>query len=1299
MCPQGCVRETCPVLRRNCVSFNERSSEWWCWQAMRFCIATALPFTPAKIDEARRTTRIELRTDFDGPTLLTLGERAMATSACFEQVRKGLGESAMAPYWATRWQMVSRAFVHARGVLARLWSGVSLAFVVLLVAVSTSSPANAVVADGFLSGITQNSGSSVGAVALQPYGQVLAGGLFTALDGQKNLVRLHEDGTTDTAFKTAEVDAAVHTIVPLPSGQTVIGGSFATIRSTSQAAGTGTVMRGIARLDADGTLDLSFNPNATANGTQGNVFRVLRLASGKLLVGGHFTAIGGTTRSKLARLNSNGSVDTTFNAGTMNINDYVWNFAETPNGKILVCGGFTRMGNATHINVARLNADGSNDPTFIADTGYIGSGYPSVNTVLPRSDGSVVITGAFDVVNNSVRTNIARLGSDGSPIAFAAYPTPNAPIHWAVQQPDGAIVIGGSFTALNALANYSKLARITAAGAIDSSFVSPVITGGDVYTLLRQPDGRILAGGALAAVDGRTSNYLARIYGAALTPVRDVAQVSVGQYHQCLINTAGKTECWGDHWLSNFSYQLGNRPWVRSDPIPHLVPGLPDGTLAVAPSAWSTCVLTPAHGVSCWGYNMQGQVGDGTTVNRPDPTDVIGLSSGVRSIGEGTWSECAIMDAGSVRCWGYNSTGQLGDGTTTTQPTPVDVQGLGTTVQALTMGSSHTCALTTAGGVLCWGGNFEGQLGNGTNVNSLTPVAVTGLAIGVTSIQATRTSTCALTTAGAVLCWGGGDTANSLVPVTVPALAAGALAIGAGEDHMCAITSTGTVKCWGRNDRGQLGDGTAVSRTQPGDVVGLGSGVRHVRGGHLSTCALTNANALFCWGNDHLLPMEVLRYAFRVTAVADGGGVVSPAGSHLVDAGTQERFTISADTGRHLLGVDGSCGGTLTGNVYTTSVIGGDCTLAAHFALDTFTVTPSVTAGHGSITPATAQTVNYGVAATFTLAPESGYHTTVSGTCGGTLAGHTYTTTAITTNCSVIASFAIDTFTVTPSVSGSHGTIAPSTPQSVAFGSTTGFTLAPDAGYHASVTGSCGGSLVGNVYTTNAITANCAVIASFAIDTFTVTPSVAGSHGTITPSTPQSISFGATTTFTLAPDPSYLANVTGSCGGALAGNTYITLPIHANCTVIASFLHVQASLGIDDARAYVRYGMTVNYLVTLLNNGETSLSGNINNTLPAQLDGPATTWTCVEPGVGVQCTPSGHGPLADSVIVPSGRSVSWLISAPVRIDAQEPTIDNTVTFVSPFLPNPLNAADLDILVLFRNGVDHEYDDGADGEEP
>ena len=219
------------------------------------------------------------------------------------------------------------------------------------------------------------------------------------------------------------------------------------------------------------------------------------------------------------------------------------------------------------------------------------------------------------------------------------------------------------------------------------------------------------------------------------------------------------------------------------------------------------------------------------------------------------------------------------------------------------------------------------------------------------------------------------------------------------------------------------------------------------------------------------------------------------------------------------------------------------------------TVTPSVNGGNGTISPNTAETVAYDATPSFTLTPSTGYHIgTVGGTCpSGTLVGNTYTTGAVTSDCTVIANFAINTYVVTPSVNGGNGTISPNTGQTVNYGGTQAFTLTPSTGYHiGSVTGTCpSGTVNGNTYTTGAVTSDCTVIANFAINTYLVTPTVSNSYGTISPNTVQTANYGATSIFTVAANVGYsITGVGGTCGGSLAANLYTTNAVTANCTVV-----------------------------------------------------------------------------------------------------------------------------------------------------
>jgi Regulator of chromosome condensation (RCC1) repeat len=271
-----------------------------------------------------------------------------------------------------------------------------------------------------------------------------------------------------------------------------------------------------------------------------------------------------------------------------------------------------------------------------------------------------------------------------------------------------------------------------------------------------------------------------------------------------------------------------------------------------------SCVVDGAGGVACWGSNTEGQLGDGTVAFRSTPVGVVGLASGVATVSAGYRHTCALTTGGGVKCWGLG--GSLGDGGTTDSSTPVDVTGLTTGVASISAGTRQTCAVTVAGGLKCWGVNLSGEIGDGTTMNRTAPVDVTGLTSGVAAVSAGNGHTCALTTGGGLKCWGynlhgqlgDGTNTNSPVPVDVVGLASGVAAISAGTDVTCAITTSGGLKCWGKNSRGNLGDGTVSSSSTPVDVVGLESDVASVatpKTLDVQTCAITTASALKCWGS------------------------------------------------------------------------------------------------------------------------------------------------------------------------------------------------------------------------------------------------------------------------------------------------------------------------------------------------------------------------------------------------------------------------------------------------------------------
>lgn len=323
--------------------------------------------------------------------------------------------------------------------------------------------------------------------------------------------------------------------------------------------------------------------------------------------------------------------------------------------------------------------------------------------------------------------------------------------------------------------------------------------------------------------------------------------------HTCALDRIGSARCWG----SNSSGQLGDGS-TSERLTPVSVIGLPSALVSVSAGMNHTCGLSEAGGVMCWGKNAAGSLGDNSTTARAMPVQVVGLPSGAKAIATGFAHSCALTNAGTVQCWGSNWGGQLGDNTTTNRTVPVDVSGLSSVVIAITAGYYHTCALTDASAVQCWGYNSVGQLGDNSTSNRLAPVAVSGLPSGVVAIEAGDDHTCALTDTGALYCWGSnssgqlgdGSTANRLTPVLVSGMSSGVRDVGAGSSHTCALTSAGAVKCWGWNYHGQLGDGSTTNRSTPTAVSGLSSGVIAMSAGGDHSCALSSSGTLQCWGSN-----------------------------------------------------------------------------------------------------------------------------------------------------------------------------------------------------------------------------------------------------------------------------------------------------------------------------------------------------------------------------------------------------------------------------------------------------------------
>jgi alpha-tubulin suppressor-like RCC1 family protein len=346
-------------------------------------------------------------------------------------------------------------------------------------------------------------------------------------------------------------------------------------------------------------------------------------------------------------------------------------------------------------------------------------------------------------------------------------------------------------------------------------------------------------------------------------------KLSAGDNYTCGITTSGKVACWGNGGSNRLGYNNATNSAVPVD-----VAGIAKDAsmIALGTGSVTTCATTSTGAMMCWGgtgeitgmsgpyarlspnyasgvtdiamksqhacyitsgaVKCQGWNGDSMAVGLSasnywvsSPNTPSGLTTGYKEAAVGTDHSCALSTAGAVKCWGLRTNGRLGNGSiaTTAVSAPVNVTGLTSGVKAIAAGADFTCAITSASGVKCWGNNNNGQIGDGKTTQAPAAVDVNGLTSNVKEIAAGTNHACALTNSGAVKCWGNngygklgnGLTLTSSAPVDVVGLDSGVASITAGANHTCALMTSGDYKCWGLNTSGQLGDGTLVNRPTP----------------------------------------------------------------------------------------------------------------------------------------------------------------------------------------------------------------------------------------------------------------------------------------------------------------------------------------------------------------------------------------------------------------------------------------------------------------------------------------------------
>ncbi len=333
--------------------------------------------------------------------------------------------------------------------------------------------------------------------------------------------------------------------------------------------------------------------------------------------------------------------------------------------------------------------------------------------------------------------------------------------------------------------------------------------------------------------------------GPAFYQVSSGDQVSSGEGHTCGITTDNRAFCWG-------SGVLGDGAAYGSHVPPVEVAG-GHRFRQVSAGAHHTCAVTTDNRAFCWGKNAEGEIGDGSLTDRVTPVRV-GGGRLFREVEAGSYHTCGVGYADrKAYCWGNNVAGQVGDGTTTRRLAPTAVAG-GHQFRQVTAGIYHTCGVTPSDRVLCWGSDQYGQIGDGSDItHRRSPTPISG-ALLFRQLDAGTYHTCGVTTGNRAHCWGAGSYGQlgdgKILNRFTPRAVAGGLSfsrVSGGGTHTCGETLGDRAYCWGNNIYGALGDGTRTQRLIPVAVAG-GLPVSQLSAGEFHTCAVMSVSVAYCWG-------------------------------------------------------------------------------------------------------------------------------------------------------------------------------------------------------------------------------------------------------------------------------------------------------------------------------------------------------------------------------------------------------------------------------------------------------------------
>ena len=386
---------------------------------------------------------------------------------------------------------------------------------------------------------------SVEALALQPDGKVVAVGNFTTFAGvpRKFIGRAMPAGTVDFTFDPGtSTIVKISTVALQPNGKILIGGDFPTFQGMPRS--------GIARLNEDGSLDQTFSPGS---GLTGRANAIVVQPDGKILIAGSFSHYNGTPRGSLARVNSDGSLDTTFDAAigaTGGAAPSIHTMVLQPDGRIVIGGQFEGYSNVPRKNVARVLPNGGLDTTFDPGTGAYGGTYAWVKTTCLQPDGKILIGGDFTVYNGMPQGYFTRVHPDGGmDTSFHTGTGADWDVNAIVLQADSSILVGGDFWTINGKPRL-RIARLHPDGMVDTTFDPGSGTNGAILSMVVQPDSAVLLGGVFSLYNGTSRNYIARIKGDDLIPLGVSAASPMPAALDLYPNPAGN-DLWINYYTDN----------------------------------------------------------------------------------------------------------------------------------------------------------------------------------------------------------------------------------------------------------------------------------------------------------------------------------------------------------------------------------------------------------------------------------------------------------------------------------------------------------------------------------------------------------------------------------------------------------------------------------------------------------------------------------------------------------------------------------------------------------------------------